>query len=95
MDPPLERRSLYRATRIGSTGAGKDLEGGRLGGLGGGGPLGDRGRRLAAALLALLVTPGESSPAAEVALGRNASTPGPAGADLLRLCNLTSSYSYC
>jgi hypothetical protein len=80
MDPPLERRSLYRATRIGSTGAGKDLEGGRLGdqGLGGGGPLGDRGRRLAAALLALLVTPGESSPAAEAALGRNASTPGPA-----------------
>lgn len=80
MDPPLERRSLYRATRIGSTGAGKDLEGGWLGdqGLGGGGPLGDRGRRLAAALLALLVTPGESSPAAELALGRNASTPGPA-----------------
>lgn len=75
VDPPLEWRSLYRATRIGSTGAGKDLEGGRLGGLGGGGRLGDRGRRLAAA--ALLVPPGRSSPAAEVALGRgNASTPG-------------------
>ena len=80
MDSPSELR-LYRATRIGSRGAGKVLEGGRLGerGLRGGGRLGDRGRWLAAAvlLLALLVTPGESSPATEVALGRNASTAHP------------------